>query len=165
MNGDVHGGHASCGSVTGASRFLIGLVTCFATRTLQKNAGVGPGTGDERVVSATGETLGELWRNLAETFPELMWRLSTEAGEPSRWEAETHFEPLGESAAWASAPVVYRTPASLRPAPGVAAPTRATTFPKTSMPLAMASWAAGISSKLTTRPRQGSIAPEQTRSL
>ena len=31
MNGDVHAGHASCGSVTGASRFLIGLVTCFAT--------------------------------------------------------------------------------------------------------------------------------------
>ena len=31
MNGDVHGGHASCGSATGASRFLIGLVTCFAT--------------------------------------------------------------------------------------------------------------------------------------
>ena len=29
MNGDVHGGHASCGSVAGASRFLIGLVTCF----------------------------------------------------------------------------------------------------------------------------------------
>src|SRR5260370_13795871 len=26
MNGDVHGGHASCSSVTGASRFLIGLV-------------------------------------------------------------------------------------------------------------------------------------------
>jgi hypothetical protein len=24
---DVHGGHSSCGSVTGASRFLIGLVT------------------------------------------------------------------------------------------------------------------------------------------
>ena len=31
VNGDVHGGHARCGSVTGASRFLIGLVTCFAT--------------------------------------------------------------------------------------------------------------------------------------
>src|SRR6266508_1910887 len=31
VNGDVHGGHASCGSVTRASRFLIGLVTCFAT--------------------------------------------------------------------------------------------------------------------------------------
>ena len=31
VNGDVHGGHASCGSVAGASRFLIGLVTCFAT--------------------------------------------------------------------------------------------------------------------------------------
>ena len=28
---DVHGGHARCGSVTGASRFLTGLVTCFAT--------------------------------------------------------------------------------------------------------------------------------------
>jgi hypothetical protein len=32
VNGDVHGGQASCGSVTGASRFLIGLVTCSATR-------------------------------------------------------------------------------------------------------------------------------------
>jgi hypothetical protein len=31
VNGDVHGGHASCGSVTRASRFLIGLVTCIAT--------------------------------------------------------------------------------------------------------------------------------------
>ena len=31
VNGDVHGGHASCGSGAGASRFLIGLVTCFAT--------------------------------------------------------------------------------------------------------------------------------------
>jgi hypothetical protein len=30
--GDVHGGHSSCGSVTGASPFLTGLVTCFATR-------------------------------------------------------------------------------------------------------------------------------------
>jgi hypothetical protein len=29
--GDVHDGEARCGSVTGASRFLIGLVTCFAT--------------------------------------------------------------------------------------------------------------------------------------
>jgi hypothetical protein len=26
-----NGGHSSSGSVTGASRFLIGLVTCFAT--------------------------------------------------------------------------------------------------------------------------------------
>ena len=31
VNGDVHGHHANCGSETGASRFLIGLVTCFAT--------------------------------------------------------------------------------------------------------------------------------------
>src|SRR5438552_14231814 len=31
VNGDVHGGHSRCGSVTGASRFLTGLVTCFAT--------------------------------------------------------------------------------------------------------------------------------------
>jgi hypothetical protein len=30
VNGDVHGSHVSCGSVTGASRFLTGLVTCFA---------------------------------------------------------------------------------------------------------------------------------------
>ena len=28
VNGDAHGGQASCGSVTGTSRFLIGLVTC-----------------------------------------------------------------------------------------------------------------------------------------
>src|SRR6516165_8460187 len=31
VNGDVHDGQASCGPVTGASRFLTGLVTCFAT--------------------------------------------------------------------------------------------------------------------------------------
>jgi hypothetical protein len=31
VNGDVHGGHARSGSTTGASRFLTGLVTCFAT--------------------------------------------------------------------------------------------------------------------------------------
>jgi hypothetical protein len=31
VNGDVHGGHASCGSGARASRFLIDLVTCFAT--------------------------------------------------------------------------------------------------------------------------------------
>ena len=31
VNGDVHGGHARCGSRAGASRFLIGLVTCLAT--------------------------------------------------------------------------------------------------------------------------------------
>jgi hypothetical protein len=31
VNGDIHGDQASCGSVTRASRFLIGLVTCFAT--------------------------------------------------------------------------------------------------------------------------------------
>ena len=31
VNGDVHDGHAKDGAVTGASRFLIGLVTCFAT--------------------------------------------------------------------------------------------------------------------------------------
>src|SRR5664279_4127260 len=31
MNGDVHGGHASCGAEVRASRFLTGLVTCFAT--------------------------------------------------------------------------------------------------------------------------------------
>src|ERR671918_1635567 len=30
VDGEVHGGHASSGSMTGASRFLIGLVTCFA---------------------------------------------------------------------------------------------------------------------------------------
>jgi hypothetical protein len=32
VNGDVHGSHARCGSGAGASRFLIGLVTCFATQ-------------------------------------------------------------------------------------------------------------------------------------
>ena len=31
VNRDVHGGHASCGSLTGASRFLTGRVTCLAT--------------------------------------------------------------------------------------------------------------------------------------
>jgi hypothetical protein len=31
VNGDVHGGHSRVTSLTGASRFLIGLVTCFAT--------------------------------------------------------------------------------------------------------------------------------------
>src|SRR5215203_1205017 len=31
VNGDVHGTHSTCGSVAGASRFLIGLLTCFAT--------------------------------------------------------------------------------------------------------------------------------------
>ncbi len=31
VNGDVHGGHANCGSATRASRFLIGLVIRFAT--------------------------------------------------------------------------------------------------------------------------------------
>src|SRR3954447_11426839 len=32
VNGEVHGGHARDGSVTWASRFLTGLVTCFATQ-------------------------------------------------------------------------------------------------------------------------------------
>lgn len=31
MDGEVHGGHARCGSLSGASRFLIGLVTWFRT--------------------------------------------------------------------------------------------------------------------------------------
>jgi hypothetical protein len=31
VDGDVHGGQASCGSGAGASRSLTGLVTCFAT--------------------------------------------------------------------------------------------------------------------------------------
>ena len=31
VNGDVHGRHANCRSSSRASRFLIGLVTCFAT--------------------------------------------------------------------------------------------------------------------------------------
>ncbi len=37
VNGDVHGGHASCGSVTGASRFLIGLVTCLTLRSPRRS--------------------------------------------------------------------------------------------------------------------------------
>jgi hypothetical protein len=28
LDGDAHDGHATCGSVAHASRFLIGLVTC-----------------------------------------------------------------------------------------------------------------------------------------
>src|SRR3712207_8461376 len=32
VNGDVHGSHSTCGPGAGASRFLIGLVTCFATQ-------------------------------------------------------------------------------------------------------------------------------------
>ena len=32
VNGEVHGGHASCRCGAGASRFLIGLVTCLATQ-------------------------------------------------------------------------------------------------------------------------------------
>src|SRR5215204_5613507 len=32
VNGDVHGTYYRCGSGAGASRFLIGLVTCFATQ-------------------------------------------------------------------------------------------------------------------------------------
>src|SRR5436305_2079243 len=32
VNGEIHRGHASTGSGAGASRFLIGLVTCFATQ-------------------------------------------------------------------------------------------------------------------------------------
>jgi hypothetical protein len=31
VNGDDHGSHVSCGSGSGASPFLTGLVTCFAT--------------------------------------------------------------------------------------------------------------------------------------
>ena len=31
LDADVHDDQASCGSLTGASRFLTGLVTCFAT--------------------------------------------------------------------------------------------------------------------------------------
>ena len=31
VNADVHGGHGKDGAVVGASRFLIGLVTCFTT--------------------------------------------------------------------------------------------------------------------------------------
>jgi hypothetical protein len=31
VNGEVHGSHGSCGSGGGATRLLIGLITCFAT--------------------------------------------------------------------------------------------------------------------------------------
>lgn len=42
-------------------------------------------TGGLRVVDGEGATVGELWAHLTDAYPELMWRLSTEAGEPSRW--------------------------------------------------------------------------------
>jgi hypothetical protein len=48
VHGDVHGSQASCGSAAGASRFLIGLVTCFSTgghsrRRVRRLAPVGAG--------------------------------------------------------------------------------------------------------------------------
>ncbi|MFD2684271.1 MoaD/ThiS family protein [Streptomyces phyllanthi] len=42
-------------------------------------------TGGRRVVDGEGATVGELWKRLAGTHPELMWRLSTEEGDPGRW--------------------------------------------------------------------------------
>ncbi|TPQ22890.1 MoaD/ThiS family protein [Streptomyces sporangiiformans] len=42
-------------------------------------------TGGRRVVDGEGATVGELWEGLADSHPELMWRLSGEAGEPGRW--------------------------------------------------------------------------------
>jgi molybdopterin synthase sulfur carrier subunit len=42
-------------------------------------------TGGKRVVDGEGATVGELWADLTAAHPELMWRLSTETGEPSRW--------------------------------------------------------------------------------
>lgn len=42
-------------------------------------------TGGKRVVQAEGATVGELWADLAAAYPELMWRLSTELGQPSQW--------------------------------------------------------------------------------
>ncbi|HEX6359608.1 MoaD/ThiS family protein [Actinophytocola sp.] len=42
-------------------------------------------TGGKRVVRAEGTTVGELWADLTSAYPELMWRLSTEDGKPSRW--------------------------------------------------------------------------------
>ena len=43
VNGDVHGGHATCAWVTSASRFLIGLVTCCATHDAIRQRGAGCG--------------------------------------------------------------------------------------------------------------------------
>ena len=58
---DVHGGHARCGSVTGASRFLIGRVTCFATHdgipavALRLRAPVGAGRHADQLGEASAE--------------------------------------------------------------------------------------------------------------
>jgi len=42
-------------------------------------------TGGQRVVDGDGATVGELWAHLRTAYPDLMWRLSTEDGAPSRW--------------------------------------------------------------------------------
>lgn len=42
-------------------------------------------TEGRRVVDGAGATVGELWEDLTQAHPELMWRLSTEAGDPGRW--------------------------------------------------------------------------------
>ena len=42
VNGDVHDGHARCGSVDRASRFLTGLVTFLATHGAIPSEGCGP---------------------------------------------------------------------------------------------------------------------------
>lgn len=42
-------------------------------------------TGGRRVVDGEGATVGELWARLTESHPELMWRLSTDTGDPGRW--------------------------------------------------------------------------------
>jgi len=42
-------------------------------------------TGGKRVIDGDGATVGELWAHLSTAYPELMWRLSTETGEPGRW--------------------------------------------------------------------------------
>jgi len=42
-------------------------------------------TGGQRVIDGDGATVGALWTHLATGYPELMWRLSTETGEPGRW--------------------------------------------------------------------------------
>jgi len=42
-------------------------------------------TGGHRVVDGDGATVGALWAQLSTAYPELIWRLSTDTGEPGRW--------------------------------------------------------------------------------
>jgi hypothetical protein len=73
MDGDVHGGHDRGGSVTGASRFLIGLVACLprpttlrfdsefsAGRALSRDDAFGLAFGESaRVVAASSHRVGK----------------------------------------------------------------------------------------------------------